>query len=357
MIAGSILTRVHAWPTPARLLLRLALTAALVRPAMVLGNWLAIGTITEAWPWFLWGEDYLHLAEQFFFRWRPALIGALVVVSWWGLGKLLMPRAPRPGPLWKRVLRGLVRLPMALVVLGAAGALAGPAAVNSVRFVRTFPPRTNAVVMENCGHCHSPYRPQHFVRTEAAWRRTVQRMRERNGADKYVDEQTAEEVIRWLSDYRGFSDGWMFRAKCLRCHGEHHLREQERTAEEWAWVVERVAWLSPFAFREDQREQLRRHLATDLSAPAPAPGTPEAAALADRMKLQDSCNPCHSISLVLEDGALDDTEAMVRRMSSKDPSLVPPDEIDEYVRIIDGLPRDRAGLGRLFPHDELLELE
>lgn len=353
----AVVTAVRAWPWVVRFILRAGLTlAATVGPLLIVANWLAIGTITEAWPWFLWGEDYLALAEQFFFVARPILTGSLAIVAWWLLGRLLMPRVPQPGSVVRRGLRTLPRVPGFILLLGAFGLLAGPSAVNAVRVVRTFPPRTNHVVMENCGHCHSAYRPQHFIKTRDAWTRTVHRMRTRNGAHKYVSEDAAADVVDWLSDYRGFSDAWMFKASCERCHGEHHLTTTPRTSEEWDFVVERAGWMSPFAFRGDQKVQLKRYLREHVATEPPAEGTPEHEALETRLELQRACNSCHSISLVLEEGALDDTEAMVRRMSYKDPDLVPPERIEAIAQAVDELPTDKAAFWTLFPHDILLDL-
>ena len=350
------LARLRALPWLLRVLLRVVLTiGAGLGPLLVVGNWLAIGTITEAWPWYLWGEDYLGLAEQFFFVARPVFTLCLTVVAWWALGKLLMPFQDRPGNLFVRGFFAALTLPTLVLTIVAASVLAVPTAVNAVRFVRTFPPRTNHVVMENCSHCHSPWRPQHFVRTRDAWTRTVTRMRERNGADKYVSESAADDVIDWLSDYRGFSDDWIFKARCERCHGEHHLTTIERTAEEWDWVVERAGWMTPFAFRGDQKAQIKRYLHEHVAVAPPAEGTPERAALDTRLELQRSCNGCHSISLILEDGAMDDLKAMVTRMSYKDPELVPPDRIDAIVEALEALPKEEAAFWDLFPHDILME--
>ena len=323
-------------------------------PCLRLATVLSIGTITEAYPWMLWGESYLELARNLYTIARPILLAALTLCSTWLLFALLFPprRTPASRPL--RLLRWLPRAGSGLIALLALTVLAGPLAINSVRAVRTFPPRTNHVVLENCGHCHSPYRPQHFVRTAEQWRRTVTRMRERNGAP--VNDRQAEAVISWLSDYRGFSDAWVFRAKCLRCHGEHHLEETPRTAEEWGFVVDRLAWLSTFGYRVDQREQIERHLAAELSIDPPPPGSPEAEALEDRLLLQRSCNPCHSISLVLEEGALDDPRAMVERMSYKDPSRVKEEDIDRIVTALEALPTTADGFWDLFPHDVLLDV-
>ncbi|MCO4773171.1 MAG: hypothetical protein KDA24_24265 [Deltaproteobacteria bacterium] len=353
---STLVSRLRAWPWIVRLLLRIALTlGATVGPLLVVANWLAIGTITEAWPWFLWGEDYLALAEQFFFVARPIFTACLAVVTWWLLGRLLMPAIPRPGHIVKRALFASLGLPTFALTLVALSVLAIPGAVNGVRFVRTFPPRTNHVVMENCSHCHSPWRPQHFVRTREAWERTVGRMRQRNGADKYVSEDAAADVIDWLSDYRGFSDAWTFRARCERCHGEHHLTTTDRTAEEWDFIVERAGWMTPFAFRGDQKAQIKRYLAANVATAPPTEGSTEWRALEMRLELQRACNGCHSISLILEEGAMDHPRAMVKRMSYKDPELVPPERVDAIVEALEALPRDEASFWRLFPHDILLE--
>jgi hypothetical protein len=339
-----------------RLLLWIGLSvAAFYGPCLRLSTMLSIGTITEAYPWLLWGEAYLELARNFYTVARPILLVAVTICTSWLLYAFFFPHSQTPRPLWKRAILYLPRAALGLLALASFAVVVLPLSINSVRAARTFPPRTNAVVLDNCGHCHSPYRPQHFVRTETQWRRTVKRMRERNGAP--VNDQQAEKVIQWLKDYRGYSDAWMFRAKCLRCHGEHHLREADRTAEEWAWIVDRLGWVSTFGYRQDQRQQIKDHLAAELSIDPPDPNTPEGEALADRLLLQESCNPCHSIALILEDGAMDDPRAMVERMSYKDPTLVDPEDIDRIVDALEALPTDEDAFWDLFPHDILLDVE
>ena len=354
--APTPLQRARSWPFLVRAVLWIALSVgAFFTLNLRLMVWLSIGTITEAYPWLLWGETYLELARNLYTIARPVLLTAVTVCTTWGLWRLLFPPVPRPRALPLRFLLWLPRLLFGALALAALAVLLIPLLVNSVRFTRTFPPRTDHVIQSNCGHCHSPYRPQHFVRTEAQWRRTVTRMIDRNGAP--VNERQKEKVIAWLRDYRGFSDAWMFRAKCLRCHGKHHLVEQDRTAQEWAWIVDRMGWVSTFGYRHDQRDQIKAHLAAELAVPDPQPGDAEYTAWKQRVDLMNACNPCHSLSLVLEEGALDDPKAMLERMSYKDPVLVPPERIDELVEALETLPKDAEGFWDLFPHDVLLDVK
>ena len=338
-----------------RLLLRLALVSLVaLGPAVRVAYWLTVGAVTEAWPWLLWGEPYLEFAERMLATGRPVVWLCLLVITWWLLGFVLEPKPPE-AKLSVRLARlapkvvGWVAVAAALVVIVPLSAIGG------VRVVRTWPPRTDHVLQENCGHCHSPYRPQHYVKSPQMWERTVRRMVERNGAP--VEPAQAEEAIAWLSDYRGFDDAWMFRAKCTRCHGRQHVLDRPRTEQEWAGIVERVGWLNPFAFRADQREQVVRYLAEEHAVEPPPPGSPERAELDGRLELQRACNPCHSIGLILEEGAMDDPRGMVERMSRKNPELVPPDRIDAMTAALEALPTDEEAFWHLFPHDLLLDLE
>ena len=358
IVAGRV--RVRAGVTTLRSLplwFRLALIACLwslfaLGPATRVSYWLTVGTIVEAWPWQFWGEPYIEFTNEMLSEGLRRTYAFVLIGAAGALGLLLRSIA-RPGPVWVRTAAALPALVSGVLLAGSLAALTPQLLVNSVRLARTFPPRTDAVLVENCGHCHSPYRPQHYVRSKEMWARTVHRMVERNGAP--VPPEDAAKIIDWLGDYRAFSDGWMFRAKCERCHHRTHLTETARTAEEWHWIITRVGWLNPFAFREDQVAQLRRYTAQHLADPDPPGGSPAAEGLATRLELQRSCNPCHGLSLILEEGALDDTRAMVERMSAKNPTLVPPDRIDPLTRAVDALPRDAVELGRMFPHDVLLE--
>ena len=101
----------------------------------------------------------------------------------------------------------------------------------------------------------------------------------------------------------------MFRARCERCHGRQHLREVPRTAEEWSWIVRRVSWISPFAFRADQQEQVDRYVRAELASPEPQPGSAEA------------------------------------------------DRVDDLVEAVLAVPTDEEAFRRAFPHDILRETE
>ena len=352
---ASWVASLRALPWVFRLGLRVALTSLFaLGPAAPICYWLTVGFVTEAWPWLLWGETYLNLAENMRVAGRPAVFAMLLVLFWWLLGFVLEPR-DRSTPIW---LRALLFPPRALWVALVAFCLLATTpliTVAGVRAVRNWPPRTDHLLQENCGHCHSPYRPQHYIKSSDAWAKTVRRMIDRNGAP--VSEEDAAKIVKWLQDYRGFSDSWMFRAKCLRCHGEAHLKETPRTAEEWAYVVDRLKWLSPFAYRVDQREQLKQHLSAELSVAPPPEGSPARQALDRRLELQAACNPCHSISLILEDGVMDNARDMVQRMSEKSPTFVPPEKVDEYTEWLKELPTDPEAFWELFPHDILLELD
>ena len=352
---GVWLDSVRKAPWYFRALLRVSLVSLFaLGPAATLCSWLTVGFVTEAWPWFLWLDSYLHLADTVMTLGRPVVYFVLLVIVWWLAGKLVNPK-PEERQGWSRVLHLVPHLGSLAVVSLCVALLLPLLLVGSVRVVRTWPPRTNHLLIENCGHCHSPYRPQHYIKSADSWTRTVRRMIDRNGAP--VSEEDAAKIIAWLQDYRGFSDSWMFRAKCIRCHGKSHLEATPRTAEEWRYTVDRLAWLSPFAYRVDQREQIKRHLAENLSVSPPPEGSPERVALDRRLELQKACNGCHSISLILEEGAMDDPRAMVERMSKKNPEFVPPDRVDDYAQWLKELPTDPDAFWALFPHDILMDLE
>ena len=352
----SAIDAVRGQPLWFRLLLRLALVSLIgLGPAIRVCYWLTVGAITEAWPWLLWGEPYLEFAARMLQTGRPVVWICLLVLSWWLLGFLLEPKPDKDRKLGTKLALLAPKLVGWTAVAACLAVVLPLLAVSGVRAVRTWPPRTDHVLQDNCGHCHSPYRPQHYIKSPQMWERTVRRMVERNGAP--VEREDADRAIAWLSDYRGFDDAWMFRAKCNRCHGRQHILAEPRTAQEWAWAVERVGWLNPFAFRADQKDQIVRYLTREHAIEPPAEGTPERAELDARLELQRACNPCHSISLIRQEGAMDDPRGMVERMSRKNPDLVPPHRIDAITATLEGLPSDEAAFWRLFPHDVLLDLE
>ena len=347
--------QLRAQPLWFRLLLRLALWSLFaLGPATRLTAWLCIGAIVEAWPWQLWAGSYLDFAQNMLEPGRPVVYVCLLVVGWWLLGLLIDPKPPERGR-GLRLLLAPPKLAWLAVVAVCLLALSPLLAIGGVRAARTLPPRTDHLLQENCGHCHSPYRPQHLIKPAGMWRATVRRMIERNEAP--VSDEDGERIIDWLTDYRSYSDSWMFRARCERCHGRQHLREVPRTAEEWSWIVRRVSWVSPFAFRADQQEQVDRYVRAELASPEPEPGSAEAEEQERRLLLQRSCNPCHSISLILEEGALDDAETMIRRMARKNPDLVPEDRVHDLVEAVLAVPTDEQAFRRWFPHDILRETE
>ncbi len=347
--------QLRALPLWFRLLLRLALWSLFaLGPATRLTAWLCVGAIAEAWPWQLWGGPYLEFAAEMLELGRPVVYCLLLVVGWWLLGLLIDPRPPKRR-LWLRLLLAPPKLAWLAVVAACLLALSPLLAIGGVRAARAFPPRTDHLLQENCGHCHSSNRPLHYIKSEEMWRATVRRMIERNEAP--VSDADGERIIDWLTDYRSFDDGSMFRAKCERCHGRQHLREVPRVAEEWSWIVRRVGWTSPFAFRADQMEQVDRWVRAELASPEPAPGSPEAEEQERRLLLQRSCNPCHSISLILEEGALDDAETMIERMARKNPDIIPPDRVDELVEAVRAVPTEPEAFRRAFPHDILYRID
>ena len=158
-----LLRRLRGLPAWFRALLGISLLCGLAAaPAPRLAYWLVVGTITEVLPWQLWGEPYMEFADRLFMdgvHWVYLLVlGAL------GGGLLLLLRRPAPrGPLRLRLGSESLGLLAFLLVFGAALVLSPLLLANSVRLVRTFPPRTDHLLRENCAHCHSPYRPQHYI--------------------------------------------------------------------------------------------------------------------------------------------------------------------------------------------------
>jgi len=133
-----------------RLLLRVSVVALFaLGPATTLCAWLTIGTITEAWPWLLWGEGYLALAERTLGVGRPVVYLSLLVVAFWGLGFLTEPRRRTKRTWSRRLLLLAPRTVYGGLVLVCLAVLVPLTAVNTVRLVRTWPPRTNQVLLGN----------------------------------------------------------------------------------------------------------------------------------------------------------------------------------------------------------------
>ncbi len=354
MEAGPRPRRLYPWPLSlAALLAAAVLTYTVYYPATYV---LAVAACRAVFPWYVWYEEYWHaahdiqrwvtltplpfagiatfaalrwLAARFVRRWRPAGARGVLRVGVWS----------------SRVLLGVVALPSGVAL---AAAMILPALAFGPGYHTTGGKRLQR---SSCSHCHSPYRPFHFFRPPEQWERTVYRMRTLEGAP--VDEDDGDRIARYLASRCSYTDAWMFRAKCLRCHDQEQLEATARSAGEWAALVDRTARLSPYAYRQDWLDQVHRHAASELAAPAPSPE------VSDKVAFEQNCGRCHYLSTAADmpprPGSV---EPVVREMAAKVPGAIDDEQQAAVRRYLQGdRPAvDDPGFAAAFPHDRPVEV-
>jgi len=341
---------------PAVNLISLAISALLVPLAFAPACYvLALNASRAILPWFFWYDRYYVVAEFLIQKGFLIPLPFCFLVAFFAIRYLLSRVAPssrkleaRPGI---RAVQWATRILIALVMIPTGIAFFAFFGLSVAAFGNPFPTPTTLMQKNRCSKCHSPYRPFHFVKSADQWSVTVNRMQHVNGA-KLSDEEVAR-LAAYVASKASISDQWLFRAKCLRCHGKDNIKAKPRSAEEWALIVERVARNSPYAFRADWREQLKKHLAEHYAAPFPAPAA-QAKELNAKLGFERSCGACHALALSRKQH--EDALALVERMRLKAPSVFSRDESAPLTEYLETLPEEDAAFSEMFPHDKLVEI-
>jgi len=307
-------------------------------------------------PWVTWYEGFFRKADDAFHWvvWAPLpvlVLGSALMLRWLA-GKLIARWSPRP---WARVRRGArlaTALAMALALLPSGAVLGLVLAVNLPWYGPEITPASAAGAVwyqARCRGCHRSENvlPLCITRGPQRWDEIVGRMRTRYKVS--LGDGQAADVAAYLKLIGSYSDAQLFRAKCLRCHDERRLRDTPRTAARWDQIVDRVARVSPFAFRPDWTRQVKRHARREL-ARQPEAGSADAA----RDRFEQKCGGCHSLDLATR-GA---TPAVLRRMAAKVEGQISDADLSLIAPYIKTLPVKEPGAFRaLFPHDKVVEVE
>ncbi len=347
--------RLYPWPlTLLALALAAMLTYAVYSPATYV---LAVAACRALFAWFVWYEAYWHFAEDFQ-RWATlAPLPFAFLGTFWGLRWLAARgmRGWRPGGargllrvgIWTgRIVLGAVALPSGVAL---AAALLLPALAFGPGYHTTGGKRLQRA---SCSHCHSPYRPFHFFRPPEQWDRTVHRMRTLEGAP--IDEEEQERIARYLSSRCSYTDAWMFRAKCLRCHDRQTLEARPRSGGEWEAIADRAARLSPYAYRQDWLEQVKRHAVEELAVPVDPP--PLGDLTESKLTFERHCGPCHYLDTAASTPTAE-FDRVVREMADKVPGRMSDEEVVGIVRYLrEHRPAD-GEWATAFPHDHLVEVD
>jgi len=327
-----------------------AITVFVLAPELYI---LSVTSVRALFVWLTWYGDVFVWATEFltYAPWVP--VPAVIFLVFILLRRLLVElvrrwRPPlREGgrPWWVRGVQVLLGVPLLASGLALAALLVLPALSHGGGYYTTG---GGGLQRDKCSRCHSPYRPFHFIKTEELWKITVNRMRRLEGAP--IDDGEQARITDYLVAKAALKDDWIFRAKCLRCHGRGEITRSGRTAEEWELIIGRVARTSPYAFRADWRNQLERYAARELSIPSPEAGSKEADELRDKITFERVCGSCHELasSLGLEPGR---REAVVRRMLGKVPTAADEAEREALMRFLKRTPISAKEERELFPHD------
>lgn len=315
--------------------------------AIGISVWLSV----EASPWIEWYRDA-----------RPTILKILLIAPPYVafltlLFGLFMLRFALAGS--KTVAQTVFsRAKSALYLFALAGAIIAliPVAIVSGLHASRVVFVPGADVFERfCIQCHALWRPLYFINTPAGWRRTVTRTiaQIKEAEQVPMTEKETEEITGFLNGMRSFSDSWIFRTRCQRCHWTSYLGWEKRKPEEWGAIAGRIARWSPYYYNEEVRDQLAAHLVKTRSTPDATLGlTPDL--YAKFHKVDRACSSCHSLSRAYERYQGADPEEvfdLVRRMGQKtaDPAI----ETDPafYAETYQELISDMDRFERLFPHD------
>ena len=332
----------HALPNLIAAGVALLVVRALLVPAVYV---VAVAVCRAIFPWFTWQEEYWEIAiqTQVWAVWlpMPALFAALFLVTR-VLVRLVVKRWRPTGK------RGWpARLGYALggvLLLPSLAALVAVLTIPAMAFGPGYYTTGGKRLQRNsCSDCHSPYRPFHFFRPPHQWQTTVDRMRQLEGAP--IDEDQGEQIAAYLSSRLSYTDGWMFRARCLRCHDRDQLEATPRPQEEWERIIDRAALTSPYAFRPDWTAQLVQYTADTLAD--------EAAADPDKGLYESRCGRCHELGLAAESTSPE----TLTRMAGKVPGAITEGELEAIGSYLSTAPVDDEAWSSMFPHDEPMEVE
>ena len=312
---------------------------------------LAMWAQVEAYAWIQWADNVPLVMDDLRLRGPDALLPGIVLTG--ALFLWVALRRPVEGgagirPRWLHLGRRVATASFVAVALVAAAPAGG---IFTLHGSRIGGARGLGVFEETCGQCHLRSRPLYFVKTPVEWRTTVERMRTFEGAP--IGEAEAEAVGDLLCGMRSFSDAWTFRTRCQRCHRGGARGWDERPAEDWERVVERMARWSPHYYRSQVRDQVVDHLVrTRADETADLGLAPET--YRSYVALDEACSPCHSVSraadraVALPPGA---RREILLRMGAKRPEPWGAAELEILATTYESLLADEELRARLFPHD------
>lgn len=335
-------------------LARLALGTALLLPylafcvpaSVAVGVWVSM----EVFAWLEWFEQVFPIMAITLFK-VPYLAmagGALLgILLAWTAARTAVPVAPAAGLKHK-----LSRLAWRSMVVLLFVPFLPLAALAGIHLARAYPATGLDTYKDKCGGCHIRAQALYFTKTPAEWRRTITRMKAFEKAP--INEEQKEEVISFLTGMRSYSDDWIFRTRCQRCHHTNYRDWQDRAPADWAALVDRVGRWSPYYYSRDIKAQLVAHLTRTASTPDATLGL-TAQAYRSFKTLEKRCGQCHSLGREAERfSAANETDVaeMMSRMNQKMPRRLEAAELRALNRTYRDIIKDPKRLKELVPHDQ-----
>jgi hypothetical protein len=305
---------------------------------------LTVWAVVEGFVWIQWYGNVDPMLNRLY-ETGPYVIGfAMALLGYAGFFFALAEPSNKPISFQRR----LVKIVVGMLLLVLAAPLSGLILLHGSR-VAFVPGRQ--VFEASCEGCHVRTLPFFFIKTPAAWERTIDAQVNVEGVELSSLERA--EIIEFLNGMRGYSDSWIFTTRCGRCHGMSTPGEKDRTPEDWAAIVDRIARWSPYYYRPDIRDQLVAHL-TKTASSEPSTFGQMNGTLEQFKELENRCAACHTLSLEMErydkagDGEL---LPMIARMNAKSSEPLAGADLDTLAEIYQELSADPARFDRLFPHD------
>jgi hypothetical protein len=187
-----------------------------------------------------------------------------------------------------------------------------------------------------------------FVRTPDDWRRSLESTCFPRAA---VPEADRAEIVSFLTGMRSFSDSWVFRTRCQRCHVASALTWDDRHPDDWQSIVQRIARYSPYYYNEAAQAQIVRHLATTSGTDDGGSTNDEGAR---RRLAVRSCTPCHFFSRnadAYRKVSEMEADALVRRMNDRMAAPLSADELRDVTAVWRAAVASTETLRGLVPHD------